>query len=133
MTGLRWKGNSGGKSYPGVSTTTFFVKNIKFNYCIKFCSTWKTYDISLAWWLFKMSLTEIYYHNDLKEVKSFSHNVTTDQINCWLYHNKTNTEIDQLKQLSAFQSLHSKRKLKEWDCLKFSFCECPTEDYNNFD
>ena len=54
-------------------------------------------------------LADIYYHlNDLKEGRSSSHNVPSEQINCWLYYSKSNREIDPLKELAIFKSLHAK-------------------------
>ena len=58
-------------------------------------------------------LADIYFYNYLKKRRSFSHNVCNNQINCWLYCNNNNTDIDLLKETEILQSLHEKFKLKK--------------------
>lgn len=76
----------------------------------------------------EQELVDDYYCNHLKDDRSFMHLVDCHKFCCWFYYN--GKDIDTVKKLRIFNSLHNQYKLKMLSWTKFSFQMLPQKTMN---
>ena len=73
-----------------------------------------------------------YFHLYMDEKRSFTHNVSKDEINCFLYYN-IDDDINFLKELDIFNKLHDENELLENNWSIFICFTYKAADYKLYD